>query len=96
MIGKHVKGNSFEDIIIEAGICANGSPHKVLSGKYYNHALRVHKLMLEALKRLIIKGFQRQEESSEALNDETQNLILQLSEKPDSEKFMNVITRKDF
>ena len=82
--------------IIEAGIGDSGSLQKVLSGKHYNRALRVHKLMLEAFERLLLKVFQSQEESSEALSDEIQNLILQLSEKPDSEKFTKVITREDF
>ena len=52
--------------------------------------------MLEALEGLLLNAFQSQEESSEALSDETQNLILQLSENPDSEKFTNVTTREDF
>ena len=95
-IGKHVKGSGFEDIIIEAGVCASGSLQKVMSGKHYNRALRVHKLMLEVLERLLLNVFQSREESSEALSDETQNLIRQLSGKPDSGKFTNVTTREDF
>ena len=52
--------------------------------------------MLEALERLLLNVFQSQEESSETLSDETQNLIRQLSEKPASEKFTSVTTREDF
>ena len=70
MTGKHVKGSGFEDII-EAGVCASGSLQKVMPGKHYNCALRVHKLMLEALERLLLNVFQSQEKSSEALSDET-------------------------
>ena len=46
-----------------------------MSGKHYNRALHVHTLMLEALQRLSLNVFQSQEESSEALSDETRNLI---------------------
>ena len=96
-IGKHVKESGFEDIIIiEDGVCASGSQQKLVSGKHYNRALCVHKLMLEALERLLLNVFQSQEESSEALSDETLNLIRQLSEKPDSEEFTNVTRREDF
>ena len=38
-LGKHMQGSHFEDIVIEAGICASGSLKKVMSGKHYNHAL---------------------------------------------------------
>ena len=95
-IGKHIKGSGFEDIIIEAGVCASGSLQKVMSGKHYNRALRVHKLMLEALERLLYEAFINHEESTEALSDETQDAVNQLSVKPDSEKFANVTAREDF
>ena len=48
-LGKHMKGSGFEDIVIEAGVCASGYLQKVMSGKHYNRALRVHKMVLEAL-----------------------------------------------
>ena len=57
-----------------------------MSGKHYNRALRVHKTMLEALERLLYEAFINHEESTEALNDETQDAVNQLSVKPDSEK----------
>ena len=44
-----MKGSGFEDIVIEAGVCASGYLQKVMSGKHYNRALRVHKMVLEAL-----------------------------------------------
>ena len=54
---KHMQGSGFEDVVIESGICASGSLKKVMSGKHYNRALRVHKLMLESLKRLLFRAF---------------------------------------
>ena len=95
-IGKHIKGSGFEDIIIEAGVCASRSLQKVMSGKHYNCALRVHKLMLEALERLLYEAFINHEESTEALSDKTQDAVNQLSVKPDSEKFANVTARENF
>ena len=74
-IGKHIKGSGFKGIIIEAGVCASGSLQKVMSGKHYNRALRVHKLMPEALERLLYDAFRNHEESSELLTNETQNAI---------------------
>ena len=46
-----MKGSGFEDIVIEAGVCASGSLQKVMSGKHYNLALKVHKMVLEELER---------------------------------------------
>ena len=37
---------------------AEGSVSGVLDGRRYNHAVRFHKLMYEALQRLAWKGFQ--------------------------------------
>ena len=67
-----------------------------MSRKHYNRALRVHKLMLEALERLLYDAFRNHEESSELLSNETQNAMKQLSMKPDSEKSTNVLAREDF
>ena len=52
--------------------------------------------MLEALERLLYEAFINHEESTEALSDETQDAVNQLSVKPDSEKFANVTAREDF
>ena len=71
LFGKHVKGSGFEDNIIEPGVSISRSLQKVMSGKHYNRALRVHQLMLEELERLLLNVFQSQKESSEALSDET-------------------------
>ena len=60
-LGKHIKGSCFEEIVIEAGVCASGSLQKVMSGKHYNRALRAHKLVLEALERLLFEVFQDQD-----------------------------------
>ena len=48
-LGKKMKGSGLSEIVIEAGVCASGSLDKVMSGKHFNRALRVHKVTLEAL-----------------------------------------------
>ena len=52
-IGKVVEGSGFEEVVLEAGICACGSMNGVLTGKHYNRALMVHTTFLEAPERLL-------------------------------------------
>ena len=52
-----MKGSGFEEIVIEAGLCASGSLEKALCGKHYNRSMRMHTHMLEALERLLFKEF---------------------------------------
>ena len=57
-LGNRLRCRGFEEILFESGMCASGSINKVMSGKYYNRAMRVHKLTLKALERLLLKKFQ--------------------------------------
>jgi len=50
-------GSGFEDIIIEADICASGSIEKVMLGKHYNRAMRVHQRVTDALERMLMSEF---------------------------------------
>ena len=43
--------------MIESEIIASGSLKGVLSGKHYNRAMRVHKLLFEAMERLRLEAF---------------------------------------
>ena len=54
---------------MECDIVAGGSIEKVLSGKNYNRAIRMHKILYEALMRLLINAF----ESS--LSEDERNLV---------------------
>ena len=49
-IRKLMKGSDLAEI----GICASGSIEQVFSGRHYNQALRVHKLVSEALEQLLL------------------------------------------
>ena len=46
--------SGLEEILVESGVCASGLIEKVMTEKHYNRALHVHKLVLEALDRLLL------------------------------------------
>ena len=46
------------DVAVESGVIADGSIAGVLDGRKYNRAIRLHKLMYEALMRLAWAGFE--------------------------------------
>ena len=56
-LGKMMKGSGLSEIILESGICASGSLNRVMNGKHFNRALRVHKLVFEGLQRLLLMSF---------------------------------------
>ena len=58
IMGKRFQDAGLRDVCIESGVIAEGSVTGVLEGRRYNRAVRFHKLMYEALQRLIWKGFQ--------------------------------------
>ena len=62
-IGKMFGEAGLRNIAVESGVIAGGSTNKVLEGKQYNRAVRLHKLTYEALMRLVWKGFQEWLES---------------------------------
>ena len=53
-IGNKMDGSELKEIIIQAGLCAGGSISKVIKGKHYNHALRVHLLVSESMEHLLL------------------------------------------
>lgn len=57
VIGKRFKDAGLCNILIESGIVAEGSINGVLSGKCYNRSIRCHKVMFEAISRLLWTEF---------------------------------------
>ena len=57
-LGKKMRCSGFEEVLIESGICASGSIEQVLTGKHYNRALRVHKVVYEALERILLQVYE--------------------------------------
>ena len=57
-LGKKMRCSGLEEVLIESGICASGSIEQVLTGKRYNRALRVHKVVYEALERILLQVYE--------------------------------------
>ena len=56
-IGKRFQDAGLKDLCVESGMIAEGSITAVLEGRKYNRAVRLHKIVYEALMRLAWKGF---------------------------------------
>ena len=56
-IGKRFQDAGLKDLCIESDVIAEGSIAGVRDGRKYNRAVRLHKLVYEALMRLMWKGF---------------------------------------
>jgi len=68
-----VRGSGFEDIVFQSGICTSGSLGGVLAGSHYNRAWVVHKVMCEALERILFSRFKA--EMKPKLSDEIINYL---------------------
>ena len=101
ILGKRFGVAGLQDIIVEAGIVAVGSINGVLSGKHYNRAMRVHKLVYEALERLRFKAFMDSlsKEDEECVRSKIQRLQESFDSKTDfadvlSSEYMNELSLK--
>ena len=56
-IGKRFQDAGLRDLCVESGVIAEESVTAVMEGRKYNRAVRVHKLVYEAMMRLAWKGF---------------------------------------
>ena len=52
-LGKKMRCSGFEEVLIESGICASELIEQVFTGKHYNHALRMRKVVYEALEQIL-------------------------------------------
>ena len=59
VIGKRFQEAGLRDICVESGVIADGSAAGVLEGGNFNRAIRLHKIMFEALNQLAWNRFQR-------------------------------------
>lgn len=57
IIGKRFQDAGLRDLCVESGVIAEGSVTGIMEGRKYNRAVRLHKLVYEALERLVWKGF---------------------------------------
>ena len=94
-IGKRFRDAGLGDIMIESGLVAQGSLNTVMKGHHYNRAMRAHKIMCEALRRL------QCESSVDTLTDEydklvADELIQQMHNSYPSDSFKEVIELEQF
>ena len=98
IIGKMFGSAGLRDLAVESGVIAEGSIDKVLEGKQYNRAVRLHKLTYEALLRLAWLGFidwMETNHTSDLQNfNETLHVIRDLHENVCSETFESAITNQ--
>ena len=68
--------------MIESEIVAPGSIKSVLSGKHYNHSMRAHKIIYEAMQRLRLEAFEKSLPTNEkaVLESTKLNMMQQFSE----------------
>mgnify|MGYP000055450759 FL=1 len=57
LIGKKYRDSGIEDLLIESGVYAAGSTSSLMKGKSFNRGIRAHKLLSEAMFRLIWMAF---------------------------------------
>jgi len=53
ILGKRFADAGLRDLLVEAGVVAQGSVSTMLEGRHYNRGVRAHKLVFEALMRLV-------------------------------------------
>ena len=69
IIGHRFGDAGLAELAVESDVVAGGSIEKVLSGKNYNHAIRMHKILHEALMKLPINAFEF------SLREDQRNLV---------------------
>ena len=96
VIGKMIAGTGFEDIVIEAGVCASGSIDQMLRGKHYNRSMRVHKLMYESLERLLLDAFYAKSADVSSLNASLHEQLEILIQSPSQSGLNDLLTSDCF
>ena len=57
-IGKMHESSGLREILVESGVYSEVTANQILSGKQYNRAVRGHKIIYEALYRMLLHAFQ--------------------------------------
>ena len=96
-LGKMIKGSGIAEIIIESGFCASGSLDRIATGKHFNRAVRVHKLVLEAFEILLLERFEEDHPRDECLSKDAFNMVIYLINNPGTETAseLNFTTRRN-
>ena len=56
VIGKHFAGNGIVELLVESGVAGSNAAEHFLSGKPYNRALRLQKLLYEVMAQLNLQA----------------------------------------
>ena len=90
---KQMGSSGLEEIFIESGIYASGSIAKVMSGKHYNRAMRVRKIMLEALEQKLMKKYE--DMGNILLKSEAKDVMECLAKDPSEQTLKEVLQDED-
>jgi len=90
-LGHMMSGTGFKEILIEADVCASGSIEKVLSGKHFNRAVRVHQRMLEAVEQFLWEEFQQIQ--LQGCNEDARQSLSNLASNPNG--VLYIVTRSN-
>jgi hypothetical protein len=94
MIGKKMEGTGLSDILLEAGLIESGSD----TVKHYSRAMHCHKILLEALERLLFEEFcfsLGEERPMMGLPDDSFELLKTLVDEPDNTSFDSALNNKN-
>jgi len=91
-LGKMMSGSEFEDLLLEADVCAGESIDKLMAGKHYNRAMQVHQLMLDATERLLLEAFIDETHSDLHFPDEVRTLAAA----PNPDSLCAVVSSEEF
>lgn len=94
VIGQRFEHAGLHDILVESGLAGTGAVGAVLRGKHYNRAMRCHKIIFEALFRLLWKSFEESlaqvDQDGQGENGEVNQALRKLREKPTLANLANV------
>ncbi|CAB4024191.1 Hypothetical predicted protein [Paramuricea clavata] len=76
IIGNRFGDSGLSDVAVHSEVIAEGSIDSVLNGKHYNKGIRLHKIMYEAMIKLLLGHFEAclREDSLELLSDHKRQL----------------------
>ena len=98
VIGSRFGDAGIRELAVQSDVVAEGSIDKVISGKHYNRAVRLHKIVYEALMRVLMQEFESSltDESSACMLNEEKHQMEQLKLDLEPEEFERVLHSNEF
>ena len=88
MLGKKMDGSGFSDILLEAGLITSGSLSGVKSGPNYSRSIHCHKVLVEALDKLLFDRFLKMRGETvpfQQLAQSSKDKIISLTDQPNTD-----------